>query len=174
MTDTSRIVTVFGSARVKEGQALYTSAQRLGYALAQAGWTVCNGGYGGTMEACARGAKEASGKTIGITCRIFSKAVVNRYIDHVVETDTLFDRLTQLIELGQGYIVLPGGSGTLVELATVWEMRTKKLMAEKPVIVMGKFWEPVVRVASTERPQSKDYITFASDPDDVVRILQQQ
>ena len=167
----SKIITIFGSSKPKAGEPAWQSAYELGSHLATAGWTVCNGGYGGTMEAGAKGVKDAGGSTIGVTCTLFGRSGPNPYLDQVVETCDLFTRLTRLIELGQAYIALPGGSGTLVELTIVWEMIAKRLMDARPVILLGRFWETVIETAAIERPKSKDAISFADSPEQVLKIL---
>lgn len=166
-----KIITVFGSSKPLPGETAYQTAYEVGRSLAMAGFTVCNGGYGGTMEAGARGAKDAGGKTIGVTCGIFGRSGPNVFLDEIIETDSLYPRLTKLIELGQGYIVLPGGSGTLVELSLVWEMVAKKLMGPKPIVLMGHFWKPVIEVSAIERPKTVELIRYAQNADDAVKLL---
>ncbi|NLE28736.1 MAG: LOG family protein [Phycisphaerae bacterium] len=165
------IITVFGSSKPQPGEAAYKTAYELGRALASAGYTVCNGGYGGTMEAGARGAKDAGGRTIGVTCGIFGRSGPNAFLDKIIETDSLYPRLTKLIELGDGYIVLPGGSGTLVELSLVWEMVAKKLMCPKPIVLMGDFWKPVIDISAIERPKTVELIQYAHSVEDAVKRL---
>lgn len=77
------VITVFGSARPKSNDAHYESARALGAALAAKGWIVCSGGYAGVMEAVSRGAKEAGGRTMGVTARAFSRRA-NAWIDEEV------------------------------------------------------------------------------------------
>lgn len=117
--------------------------------LASAGFTVCNGGFGGTMEAAARGAKEAGGKTIGITVDVFRREA-NPWIDEEIRKPTLQERLTSLVEKGDAYIVLKGGTGTLLELAYVWELINKRLIDEKPIVILGGFWNGVVEILRGE------------------------
>jgi uncharacterized protein (TIGR00730 family) len=136
-------ISVFGSAYPIEGSFEYEQARRIGGLIAAEGWTVCNGGYGGIMEASARGAREAGGKTLGITSEYYG-GKANRYIVEEIRTADVTERLQELIRRADGYIVLPGGTGTLVELATVWEYINKRVMHEKPIVVLGAFWEPVI------------------------------
>src|SRR5208282_4498643 len=146
-----RIVTVFGSSRPREGHADYEEARLLGCALAERGFAVCTGGYGGVMEAVSRGAKEAGGKTYGVTAEFFSAAKVNSWIDREVRMKTWEERLFELIRLGDGFVACKGGTGTLVELAVVWEMLNKSVMTGKPFAVLGDFWSPVLeRVREVE------------------------
>ena len=154
MTRRAKVVTVFGSSRLRAGDTHYAQAQELGAALAAKGFVVCSGGYGGVMEAVSRGAKEAGGRTLGITAQFFS-AHPNRWVDEVVSVKTWQDRLFELIKRGHGYVTCPGGTGTLVELAVVWEMLNKGAMKKKPLVALGDFWRPVidcVREAEPARP----------------------
>ena len=139
----STIVTIFGSSRPGESEELYKNARRLGMLLAQSGLVVCNGGYGGVMEASARGAKEAGGTTIGVLTDVFSRQP-NAFIDKRIVEPDLVSRLMRLVELGDAYVVLQGGTGTLLELSMVWELMNKTLMKSKPFFVMGEFWQPII------------------------------
>lgn len=123
-----KTVTVFGSSRPREGEEEYALACELGAALASCGFIVCSGGYGGVMEAASRGAKEAGGRTLGITSNFF-QAKINRWVDDEIRVKTWQERLFALVRRGHGYVVCPGGTGTLVELAVVWEMLNKGAMA---------------------------------------------
>jgi uncharacterized protein (TIGR00730 family) len=146
----AKIVTVFGSSRPREGDSHYTQAQALGASLAAQGIIVCSGAYGGVMEAVSRGAKDAGGRTIGVTAQFF-KSRANRWIDQEIRVKTWQDRLFELIKRGKGYVACPGGTGTLVELAVVWEMLNKGAMAGKPLVVLGDFWQPIIdRVRQVE------------------------
>ncbi len=112
-------ITIFGSSRLKFGEEEFQTAYELGKQLAQSGFTICNGGYGGTMEASARGASEAGGKTIGVVCERFG-TTANPFLEETIVTSTHSERLHKLIELGDAYVVLKGSTGTLLELALVW------------------------------------------------------
>jgi len=143
-----KTVTVFGSSLPGEGSTAYLEAQRLGRLLAEAGYAVCNGGYGGLMEATARGAHEAGGHTIGITCVLWSRPA-NPWIVEEVRAGTFSERLMTLLARGDAYIVLPGGTGTLAELALAWEMMNKGTLSKtvggrKPLLVMAPYWQPVI------------------------------
>jgi uncharacterized protein (TIGR00725 family) len=147
----TKVVTVFGSSHPQPGTPDYEEVRRLGSALAAQGLSVCTGGYGGVMEAALRGAKEAGGQTLSVTAKSFRREG-NAWADkkHVVETWQ--ERLFELIRLGDGYLVCKGGTGTLAELAVVWEMLNKQIMQGKPLAVLGDFWAPVVeRVRTCEQ-----------------------
>src|SRR5258707_11934912 len=136
------IVTVFGSSRPREGDADYEEARILGRALAKHGFSVCSGGYGGVMEAVSRGAKEASGKTYGVTAEFFKTAKLNAWIDAEVRMKSWEERLFELIRRADAFVACKGGTGTLVEIAVVWEMLNKTVMSAKPFAVLGEFWRP--------------------------------
>jgi uncharacterized protein (TIGR00725 family) len=145
------IVTVFGSSRHREGDADYEEARTLGRALARHGFAVCSGGYGGAMEAVSRGAKEAGGNTYGVTAEFFKAAKLNPWIDVEVRKKTWEERLFELIRMAHGFVACKGGTGTLVELAVVWEMLNKSVMTRKPFAVLGNFWLPILdRVREVE------------------------
>ena len=160
-----RIVTVFGSSRPCEGDADYVEARELGRRLAERGFAVCSGGYGGVMEAASRGAKEAGGKTYGVTAEFFGRKV-NQWVDVEVRKKTWEERLFELIRLADGFVACKGGTGTLVELAVVWEMLNKSVMARKPFAVLGNFWQPILeRVREVEQgPRSSSASGFGAKP----------
>jgi uncharacterized protein (TIGR00725 family) len=146
-----RIVTVFGSSRPASGDADYQEAFELGSELGARGFAVCAGGYGGVMEAVSRGAKEAGGKSYGVTAEFFGREA-NKWIDVEVRMKTWEERLFELIRLGHGFVACKGGTGTLVELAVVWEMLNKSVMEERPFAVLGDFWKPILdRVREVEQ-----------------------
>jgi len=172
----TRIVTVFGSGRCADGLRDYQTAYDLGRLLAQAGFAVCNGGYGGTMEATARGAKYAGGPTIGIVAEIFG-AEANKYIDRKIVVKTHHERLLRLVYETDAYVVLPGGTGTLVELALVWEYVAKGLIARKPIVVLGKAWERVVDIMKHElakegRTEAAGLVSAAGSTEECVGLIQ--
>lgn len=149
-----KTITIFGSSIPGEGTEAYQDAQQLGRQLAEAGFAICNGGYGGLMEASARGAREAGGHTVGVTCDVWPFAA-NRWIAEEVRTPTFMQRLLTLIERGDSYVVLPGGTGTLAELALVWEMMNKSALSRsvggrKPLLVMVPYWQPVIECLEQE------------------------
>jgi len=166
-----RIVSIFGTARARPGQPVFELAEDTGKLLARAGITIANGGYGGTMLASAKGAAEAGGQVIGVTCSAF-KARPNQYITRQIVTHSLDERLDTLIKLGSAYIVLPGGTGTLLELAKVWELKNKGFLdAEKPVILVGDFWKPLLELVASDDSGSTRSVTQADGPDQAVRLI---
>jgi len=166
-----RIITIFGTGRARTGDSAYILAYELGKLLAQAGFTIANGGYGGTMLAAAKGATEAGGEIIGVTCSAF-RSTANEHISREIVTDSLDERLDTLIKLGQGYMVLPGGTGTLLELAKVWEFKNKGFLeVDKPIILIGGFWKPLVDLVATDDPDSSRYVRLADAPEQAVRLI---
>jgi uncharacterized protein (TIGR00725 family) len=146
-----KIVTVFGSSRPHEGDDDYEEARALGKALAERGFAVCSGGYGGVMEAVSKGAKESGGKVYGVTAEFFARKA-NAWVDVELRRKTWEERLFELVRLGDGFVACKGGTGTLVELAVVWEMLNKSVMSAKPCVVMGEFWQPILnRVREVEQ-----------------------
>lgn len=166
-----KTVTLFGTGRAGPGDSAYTLAYETGKQLALAGFVIANGGYGGTMLAAAKGAAEAGGQVIGVTCSAF-KGTANEHTTRKIVTGSLDERLATLVELGQAYVVLPGGTGTLLELAMVWELRNKGfLTADKPIILVGGFWKFLVDMIATDDPDSSQYLKLADGPQDVRDIL---
>ncbi|MFZ2146189.1 MAG: LOG family protein [Sedimentisphaerales bacterium] len=167
-----KIITIFGTGRARAGNETCQLAYEVGRLLAQAGFTIANGGYGGTMSAAAKGAAEAGGEVIGVTCSAFKNSKANKYITREIVTGSLDERLDTLIKLGQCYIVLPGGTGTLLELAKVWELKNKGfLKTDKPIILLGGFWKPLVDLVATDDPDSSRYVKQADEPEQAVKLI---
>jgi len=164
-----QVVSVFGSGDPRPGETDYELAMAVGKRLAELGYAVANGGYGGTMEASARGAMSAGGDTIGVTCSIWSSSP-NKFIDRMIATASLQERLSKLIELGRsGYVVLPGATGTLAELAWVWELSCKGLMQSgpRPIVCVGPFWRPLIDMMNSARPSCADSVTLIDSPEEL-------
>ena len=179
MPPNEKIITVFGSSRPREGDPDYEDARLLGHTLAESGFAICTGGYGGVMAALSHGAKQAGGKTYGVTAEFFS-AKVNPWVDVEVRVATWQERLFELIRLADGFVACKGGTGTLVELAVVWEMLNKSVMSAKPFATLGDFWQPIIeRVLEVELAHHSPWgeangklVYIAMSPKDVVRYLQ--
>lgn len=160
-----RVVTIFGASRAAKGDGIFEQAMELGSVLASRGCTIANGGYGGTMLAAARGAREAGGEVIGVTCSAFRRAGPNEYVTRQIQTHSLEERIRTLVELGSAYFVLPGGTGTLLELAQVWELKNKRFAAaRKPIIIVGDFWKDLIDLMERADPRSTGHITVAGTP----------
>ncbi|NLH16304.1 MAG: LOG family protein [Phycisphaerae bacterium] len=169
MIEGNPFVTLFGTRKAKPGQEPYEIAFELGRELAVAGITIVNGGYGGTMLAAAQGARQAGGEVIGVTCSEFGRSGPNPYVSREIKTHSLRERLECLVDLGKAYVVLPGGTGTLLELAEVWELKNKRLAGrDRPIIIWRSFWEPLVELMRSADP---DCITAISPAESVKEIL---
>jgi uncharacterized protein (TIGR00730 family) len=165
-------ITIFGSGKSGPGDQAYITAYEIGRLLAQSGFTIANGGYGGTMTAAAKGAAEAGGEVIGVTCSAFKQSCPNKYITREIVTGSLQERLNKLTELGAGYIALPGGTGTLLELAHVWELKNKGFLNhQKPLIIIGGFWRPLLEIIAADEPNRLEHVQQAGTPSDAVRLL---
>lgn len=169
------IVTVFGSSRPNPSDDDYKSAYDIGKALALNGFILCNGGYGGTMEASARGASDNGGRAIGVIADYFRRDP-NRFVNETVKVKTLADRLLKLVEMGDAYIILKGSTGTLLELSMVWEFMNKGVMREKPAILYGTFWRNVVGTLNAELiheglERVTKYLNSAEKPEECINIL---
>jgi len=166
------IITIFGTGRAGPGDELFTRAYETGRLLAQAGFAIANGGYGGTMLAAAKGAAEAGGEVIGVTCSAFKSSKANEYITREILTHSLDERLEKLVELGRAYVVLPGGTGTLLELAKVWELKNKGFLdADRPIILVGRFWTSLVDLVATDDPDSSRYVELTDDPEGIGEMI---
>jgi hypothetical protein len=167
-----KTITIFGTGRAKAGSSACKLAYETGKILAQAGFTIANGGYGGTMLAAAKGAAEAGGETVGVTCTAFGRGKANEYITREIVTHSLDERLDTLIKLGGAYIVLPGGTGTLLELAKVWELKNKGFLeANKPIILVGGYWKPLIDLIAADDPDSSRHIKLTDKPKQIVELV---
>lgn len=134
-------VTVFGSARFKQGHQYYELARSMGNALAQSGYTVMTGGGPGIMEAANRGAKEAGGYSIGCNIRLPHEQTPNPYLDRFVEFEHFFVRKVMLVKYSSAFVVMPGGFGTLDEVFEVVTLIQTGKLESFPVICIGNsFW----------------------------------
>ncbi len=140
-------VAVFGGAAPKPGDEVYSQAMSLGRLLAQQGHTVMSGGYVGVMEAVSRGASEAGGFVIGITCNQIEqwrKSKANEWVKEEHKFETLRERMYALIDSCDAAIVLPGGVGTLAELAVTWNELIINGQAPRPLILVGLDWQKLI------------------------------
>jgi len=136
------------------------------------GYQISNGGYQGTMEATAKGAVEIGVPVTGVTCDIFGSKRPNSFINNELRTRDYKYRLERLVELGDAYVVLPGSTGTLLELAMVWELFNKGFIAPKPVIFLAYFWKPVIDTILNSGETDAACIYIAKDIQHVVGYLQ--
>lgn len=168
------IVTVFGSSLPQEGEPAYQEAYEVGRRLAAEGYVLCNGGTGGTMRAAARGAREAGGRTIGITMDIYIGDRPNTWLDEEVRVGDLFVRLQRLILPASGFICLRGGSGTLAEWALTWTLLSSGLIPPVPLVLLGEEWNALletVRAGMINRERDWQFVQVARDIDEAFALL---
>ena len=171
-----RIVTIFGGAKCSESDEEYGQARRVGELLADAGYTICTGGYLGVMEAASRGAHERGGRVLGITMNQF-KAEPNRFLTDKVATAHFYERLQLLITRSVGFIAIRGGMGTVTELSLVWNKMQTRVIGPRPLVLLGDCWPPIVRewqkhlVVSDADVAALD---FARTPEDAVAIINEK
>ena len=139
-------VSVFGGSQPQEGSAAYVEAHALGRQLAERGHTVLTGGYIGTMEAVSRGACEAGGHVVGVTCAEIERwrgAGANQWVKEEMKQETLVDRLRVLVQGCDAALALPGGPGTLTEIALTWNLMIVSALPRRPLILIGDGWQRV-------------------------------
>lgn len=144
-----KTITVFGSSKPVETDEQYKIAYELGSLLAKNRFDVCSGGFLGIMEAVSKGALENGAETTGIIVGHWGSEA-NKFVTREIKCNTLFERINKLIEAGDGYVILQGGTGTLLELAAVWELSNKGLMDHKPIACHSSMWKEIVSVMSKQ------------------------
>lgn len=136
--------TIFGSSAPKDNSQEYQEARQLGELLTRKGFKVKNGGYYGTMEACSRGALEGGEKALGVPFAGFDPKAPNVYSE-IYKVRTLFERLDLLITGSDLIVTLPGGLGTLSEIATTWMMLQTGLFKPNPIVCcVGPTWKALM------------------------------
>ncbi|MGD2253102.1 MAG: LOG family protein [Anaerolineales bacterium] len=178
----SRTVVVFAGSAPNQGEAGYLQAEQLGQALAQAGFAVASGGYIGAMEAVSKGAAEAGGRVIGVTCSQIERwrdVKPNRWLHEEIRCQTIPERVKRLIEIGNAIMVLPGGLGTLSEVALTWALMHTGEVEPRPFLLVGEKWRRIMgafieHAEGYVREQDIELLTFVADQQSAVRILVEQ
>ena len=138
-------VTVFGSARIKSDNPYYELARKMGAAIAQLGFTVMTGGGPGIMEAANRGAKGVGGRSVGCNVELPHEQKPNGYLDRFVTLHYFFVRKTLLVKYSYGFVILPGGAGTLDEMFEAITLIQTRKMKNFPVVIMGTdYWDDIL------------------------------
>ena len=171
-------VSVFGSARTLPEDPLYRSAQRIGELLVQRGYGVITGGGPGMMEAANRGAWEAGGTSVGLGIELPHEQGLNQWVNLGVNFRYFFARKTMFVKYSQGFIVMPGGFGTMDELfesATL--VQTGKIRSFPLVLVGANYWSGLVdwiRSAMVDAdmisPDDVGLLHVVDDPQEAVRL----
>ena len=172
-SETEKIVTIFGGSKCDESTFEYRQAKELGAALANAGFTICTGGYLGVMEAASRGAREKGGRVFGVVMNQF-KSEPNRYLTDKVASDHFYDRLQNLIQRSVGFIALRGGMGTVTEVSLVWNKLQTGVIENRPLVLLGECWGAIVKAWQEHLVVSDEDIgllNFASDVDQALDII---
>ncbi len=168
------VIGVFGGSRPLPDSTEYAEAYHIGQLLAERGFVVMNGGYAGTMEASARGARERGGRTIGVISGEFNWLTPNIYLDETVEQDDLFARIREMHARADGFIVLKGSMGTLAELALVWNLSKLDARHRKPIILVGIGWQNVINAWHEHLAVTAEELALlqvVATPDDAVDYL---
>ncbi|MDC1188866.1 TIGR00730 family Rossman fold protein [Flavobacteriales bacterium] len=140
-------VSIFGSARTKEEDKYYQLAEDLAYKITQHGYGVITGGGPGIMEAANKGANRGGGKSVGLNISLPFEEYSNPYIDRnkKIDFDFFFVRKVMFVKYAQGFVVLPGGFGTLDELFEAITLIQTKKIGKFPIVLVGKeFWGGLV------------------------------
>jgi uncharacterized protein (TIGR00730 family) len=173
-------VTVFGSARFIDGHRWYELAQEMGRRLAGAGFTVMTGGGPGIMEAANRGAREAGGRSVGCNIQLPFEQRPNDFLDLFLEFRYFFVRKVMLVKYSYGFVVLPGGFGTLDEIFEAATLIQTGKIKNFPLIIMGKeYWQPLFDMLrgtmvreGTVAAADVDRLTFTDSPDEAMALLE--
>lgn len=174
-------VSVFGGSQPQPGDPAYAEAVGLGRLIALAGHTVLTGGYVGTMEAVSRGAAEAGGHVIGVTCAAIERwrpVAANHWVAAEWRTQTLLARLELLIGRADASLALAGGPGTLTEIALCWNLMIIGSLPRRPLILIGDAWQTVfdqflTALGSYIPGQQRGLLTFAPSTASAVNLLRE-
>ncbi|MGN6753611.1 MAG: TIGR00730 family Rossman fold protein [Intrasporangium sp.] len=173
-------VGVFGSARILPEDPAYAMGVEVGRLAAEAGFAVITGGGPGAMEAANKGAFEAGGTSVGLGIELPFETGLNPYVDLGINFRYFFARKTMFVKYSRGFIVLPGGYGTLDELFEALTLAQTRKVTEFPVVLMGtSYWQGLIGWLS-DGPLTKgmigpgdiDRLTLTDDPAEAVKIIQ--
>ena len=176
----SKIVSVFGGSAPKSGTPAYEEARALGGRLARAGWVVATGGYMGVMEAASRGAAEAGGHVIGVTCALIENwregTRANPWVKEEIKFASLRERLYHLVDFCDAAIALPGGIGTLSEISLTWSLLQTGEIKDKPLVVVGQVWHETLLTFLREadgylRPGDAERLQLANNLEEAVQRI---
>ena len=174
-------VSVFGSARTMPDDAVYAMAEKVGAALVHAGYAVITGGGPGAMEAANKGARDAGGTSVGLGIELPFEQGLNRYVDLGVNFRYFFARKTMFVKYASGFIVLPGGFGTLDELFEAVTLVQTRKVTRFPIVLIGtSYWgglldwlRETAAAAGTISPVDIDLLHLTDDVDEAVRVVRE-
>jgi uncharacterized protein (TIGR00730 family) len=175
-------VSVFGGSRTRPGEYDYQQALLLGQLLGKKGYTVLTGGYIGTMEAVSRGVAENGGHVIGVTCdqiEVWRPVKPNRWVQEEQRFETLRQRLYVLVNDCDAALALPGGPGTLTEVAVMWNQLITGALPPRPLILIGAGWQHTfTQFFQAQHKYIPDdqrlWLSFANDVKTAVDMLEDQ
>ena len=177
MANKPKVISVFGSSAPRPGSADYEAARTVGRLLAQAGFAVQTGSYSGIMAGASQGACEAGGHVIGVTCaqiEQYRPVPSNQWVKEQIKHQTLRERLLYLVDQCDGAIIMPGGIGTLSELALIWSFVQTGEIAPRPIITVGGLWQRTLAAFIDEdyvQPDHQALITVARTADEAVKKM---
>jgi uncharacterized protein (TIGR00730 family) len=172
-------VSIFGSARVREGTPVYDAAREVGRCFAAAGFAVVTGGGPGVMEAANRGARDGGGLSIGFNITLPHEQSGNPYCDVSLTFKHFYARKTMFVKAAEGFVVFPGGFGTLDELfESMTLIQTGKIQHFPLVLFDSDYWGEMLEWATKEllakgmiSPNDLELMTVTDDPDEAVRLV---
>jgi uncharacterized protein (TIGR00730 family) len=142
-------IAVFGSARVKPGTKYYDQAREMGAGICGSGFTVMTGGGPGIMEAANRGARESGGRSVGCNIKLPKEQAPNVYLDRYFSSRYFFIRKVLMFKYSYGFVIMPGGIGTMDEFFEALTLIQTHKIHDFPVVLMNKsYWEPVMPLFS--------------------------
>jgi hypothetical protein len=171
-------VTVFGSARSKRSDPFYKAGEELGRALAQRGFAVITGGGPGIMEAVNKGAHEAGGLSVGCNIELPHEQSLNAYVDLGVEFRYFFVRKNMFVKYARGFVIFPGGFGTLDELFESLTLAQTGKIEHFPIVLFGsEYWQGLldwleehVLASDAIAPEDLKLMTLTDDPEEAAEI----
>ncbi len=172
-------VTVFGSARVTEDHRAYREAREVGRLFAEAGFTVVTGGGPGVMEAANRGAREGGGLSVGFNIVLPHEQHSNPYVDVEVVFDHFYVRKTMFVKAAEGFLIFPGGFGTLDELFEALTLiQTGKILDFPVVLFDSEYWQGLLDwvrdpllAEGMISPDDWDNLRVTDDPEEAVHLV---
>jgi uncharacterized protein (TIGR00730 family) len=172
-------VTFFGSARVQEGSAAYDAARVTGRLFAEKGFAVVTGGGPGVMEAGNRGCKEGGGLSVGFNIELPHEQGLNPYVDIGLTFEHFYTRKTMFVKAAMGFVIFPGGFGTLDELFESLTLIQNGIVVHFPVVLYdAHYWQELLRWTQEEllaqgmiSPADLTLLSVASDPEAAVEIV---
>lgn len=174
-------ITVFGGSQPKPGDPAYQDALHLGQLIAREGYILLTGGYIGTMEALSRGAAEAGGHVIGVTCdqiEAWRPVKANSWVTEDWHYDTLQQRMFALIENCDAALALPGGVGTLAEIMLTWNLLLTHILSPRPLILIGSGWQSSIQGFLEAQGKfipeiQRSWVSFSPDVDQAFQRLRE-